>query len=390
MSRLFLYDPTTGTSYSYADLIDDLNDGDQAIPSYVYTSNLYEVFKSYIQAILFDEQVILLDHDFSREEIDQLLPSGASLSSTKIRKLDSAISDLEDLVGRLRDSSNGKIGFFTSGTTGLPKRVDHKLQTLARSVRLSGSHRGSIWAFAYNPTHIAGCQVFLQAVLNGSSLVNVFGLARPDVFAALSKYDCTHISATPTFYRMLLPTENAFSSVRRVTFGGEKMDTVLAGKLAEMFPKAQFLNVYASTEAGTILAADGEVFSIKEGLTDLVKVEDNQLFVHADLLGTFGGGQAQSADWYPTGDIVEVISEEPLRFKIQHRANDLINVGGYKVNPSEVEEALRALSGIQETRVYAQKNSIVGNLVCCDVVVSDPEITERVIRQHLAKELQSC
>ena len=389
MERLFLYDAASQSSHSYADLIADLNNGDQIIPDYVYSNNLYEVFKSYILAILFEEQITLLDHDFSKEEIEQLLPYEASLTSTKSRRLNPAIRDVEDFLGRLRGSKNAEIGFFTSGTTGLPKRVDHKLSTLARSVKLSESHSDSVWGFAYNPTHIAGCQVFLQAILNGSSLVNIFGVARSNVFEALSKFEVSHISATPTFYRMLIPVETCFPTVRRVTFGGEKMDPNLAQKLKGMFPKAKFLNVYASTEAGTILAADGEVFSIKAGLTDLVKVEANQLFVHAELLGDFGENRDDAVVWYPTGDIVEIVSEEPLRFKIEHRANDLINVGGYKVNPTEVEDALRLLTGIQETRVYAQKNSILGNLVCCDVVVADSEITERVIRQYLAKELQS-
>lgn len=389
MERLFLYDAASQQSYSYSELVADLNNGAQEISRYVYTDNLYDVFKSYILAILFEERITLLDHDFSAEEIEQLLPDSATLTETTCCKLDLAIHDLDDLIGRLRRSKNAEIGFFTSGTTGLPKRVNHKLSTLTRSVKLSESHSDSIWGFAYNPTHIAGCQVFLQAILNGSSLVNIFGVTRSDAFEALAKFKVSHISATPTFYRMLMPVEKRFSSVCRITFGGERMDPNLTDQLKGMFPAAKFLNIYASTEAGTILAADGEVFSVKAGLTDLVKVKANQLFVHAELLGDFGENRDDALVWYPTGDIVEIVSETPLRFKIQNRANDLINVGGYKVNPTEVEGALRSLSGIQETRVYAQKNSILGNLVCCDVVASGPKITERVIRQYLAKELQS-
>lgn len=389
MSRLFLHDAVSGKSYTYTDLIADLNKDNDTIHPFVYTSDLYEVFKAYIQALLFGAQVTLLDHDFSVEEINQLLPSGTFPGKQLDQKLDSKICDRDDLISRLRNADDTKIGFFTSGTTGLPKRVDHKLQTLARSVKISDEHKEAIWAFAYNPTHIAGCQVFLQAILNGNSLVNVFGASRQNILNSLSAHRCTHISATPTFYRMLLPAESVVRSMKRVTFGGEKMDTLLAEKLTAIFPEAKFLNVYASTEAGTILAADGEVFRIKPEVADLVKVQENQLYLHSELLGTFGGGQAQVVDWYPTGDIVEIVSAEPLRFKIKHRVNDLINVGGYKVNPAEVEETLSSFPGIKEARVYGKKNSVMGNLVCCDIILSDPAVTERSIRKHLAQELQA-
>jgi acyl-CoA synthetase (AMP-forming)/AMP-acid ligase II len=175
-----------------------------------------------------------------------------------------------------------------------------------------------------------------------------------------------------------------------VTLGGERMDPKLLISLQVTFPQAKFLNVYASTEAGTILAAEGEEFSIKEGLGDLVRIVDDQLMVHRSLLGDFQqAGSSTVSDWYATGDMVSISSEAPLRFKIIHRANELINVGGYKVNPAEVESVVRAIEGVSEVRVFAKKNSVLGNLVCCDVVLSDAELSEKAIRQHLTQSLQS-
>lgn len=389
MEKLFFSDPASGRNYSYSDLISDLNKSDCLHPKYLQTSDTYTVFVAYLRSLLFETHLVLLDSDFSEEEILQLVSDTAERVATQSCKLSSPIVDCNDLTQRLNQSRNAKIGFFTSGTTGLPKRVDHHMMTLARSVKRSPRHAGAVWAFAYNPTHIAGCQVFLQAVLNGNSIVNVFGLQRDAIYDSLEHHQVSHISATPTFYRMLMPVDRELESVQRVTFGGERMDVGLGIKLKEVFPKAKFLNVYASTEAGTILASEGDAFGIREGLEGYVKISENQLMLHKNLLGQFAGASSAERDqWYATGDIVEVVSSAPLRFKIIHRDNQMINVGGYKVNPEEVESALREIDGIEDARVYARENSVLGSMVCCDVVVSD-KLSEKEIRQTLTQQLQS-
>ena len=159
-------------------------------------------------------------------------------------------------------------------------------------------------------------------------------------------------------------------------------------ELKKIFPEAKFLNLYGSTEAGTLLSAEDDIFTVKEGMEGQIRIEANQIHVHRDLLGSFAGYPVDD-DWYATGDMVEVVSEEPLRFRILHRDNDLINVGGYKVNPAEVEAALRALDGVHDARVYAQANSVMENIVCCDLVPAGTAISEKEIRQQLAEALQA-
>ena len=226
--------------------------------------------------------------------------------------------------------------------------------------------------------------------MNGCSIVNVFGLNPKDVLAALIKYSVSHISATPTFYRMLMPVKSPIASIKRVTMGGERIDLCLVKELEEAFPLAKLLNVYASTEAGTILVSEGEVFSIKKGLGGLVRIDDNQLLIHVSLLGQFQQTDSlKASEWYATGDIVSIQSEEPLKFIIQHRSNEIINVGGYNVNPSEIESILRGIEGVMEVRVFSKKNSILGNLICCDIVLSDCNLTEKDIRNELSRHLQS-
>ena len=168
--------------------------------------------------------------------------------------------------------SMSEIVIFTSGTTGQPKKVIHTISTLTRSVRLGEKYKGQIWAYAYNPTHMAGLQVFFQTFGNLNTIVNVFNKTRIEVYNEIEDKKVTHISATPTFYRLLLPFERAYNSVVRVTLGGEKSDQRLYNSIKKIFPNAKINNVYASTEAGSLFAARGDLFKIPESIRDKFKV----------------------------------------------------------------------------------------------------------------------
>ena len=73
--------------------------------------------------------------------------------------------------------------------------------------------------------------------------------------------------------------------------------------------------------------------------------------------------------------MVDVLSENPLKFRFKNRKNDSINVGGYKVNPVEVEDALLDLDSVIFARVYSKPNSVVGNIICCDIIPLNNKIT---------------
>ena len=136
------------------------------------------------------------------------------------------------------------------------------MSTLTRSVRIGDKYQAQIWAYAYNPTHMAGLQVFFQAFENLNTLINVFNMQRREVSELIAKYKVTHVSATPNFYRLLRPYEKAYDSVIRVTLGGEKSDQNLYDTIVKIFPSAKINNVYASTEAGSLFAAKGDCFQI--------------------------------------------------------------------------------------------------------------------------------
>lgn len=362
--------------YSYEELLNEINNSTNYYP-YLQTESLYDFWINFIKAIAAGKEITLIDSD-----IIDIIQKEKSKKNVKISLHFNCLSELINACF----NSHSLITIFTSGTTGQPKKIDHNIKNLARSVRTGEKYANQIWGFAYNPTHMAGIQVFLQAFANLNPLINIFNQPREGIYKVIEEYGITHISATPTFYRLLMPFEKEFTNVQRITFGGEKSDENLYEHIRRIFPNAKINNIYASTEAGFLFASKGENFIIPENIRDKIKIIDNELLVHYSLLGSSDNLKLDN-EYYQTGDLIEWVNYEKGEFKFKSRKNELINIGGYKVNPNEVEEALEKMTEIKQAIVYGKKNSVLGTVLCADVVLNKP-ITEIDIRKNLSKILQ--
>ncbi|TWH99141.1 AMP-binding enzyme [Flavobacterium tiangeerense] len=383
----FLKDSELDLNINWDFLVNDINSTLVYNP-YCKSDNYYQVFKCIIISLLIGKEVILLDSDFSDNELINLTGFAEFDGFTQLIEKKNALllADKSDLIQKIKNTCDEwKITLFTSGTTGMPKKVCHNYKSITRFVKLDEINKDNIWGFAYNPTHMAGIQVFFQALLNGNGIVRLFGLMPISIFKDIDENRITHISATPTFYRMMLPSEDKFPSIIRITSGGEKFNEKTISQLSEIFPNARITNVYASTEAGTLFASENDVFSIKPELMHLIQVVNEELLIHNSLMGS---SDLITQDWYNTGDVLEIITENPLKFRFVTRKSDIINVGGYKVNPLEVEEAILSVHGIKDVRVYSKSNSVLGNIICCDVVRDNNQISESSIRTLLQLKIQ--
>ena len=117
-------------------------------------------------------------------------------------------------------------------------------------------------------------------------------------------------------------------------------------------------------------------------------VKDNELLIHKSLLG-----QSKSfsfdGEYYHSGDLIEWVNPEQGLFRFKSRINELINVGGYKVNPGEVENIINSINGVRQAVVYGKANSVLGNVLCADIVVEDGcELKESDIRKIISERLQ--
>lgn len=378
MEQFFLIDANSGTEKTYQTFFEDINKPVLPYVEYLATKDIYEIFSAIVISIILEKPITLLDIDAPKSLEKQSAESTVQILPNSHKTITTA-----NFNAILQAADNWQITLLTSGTTGVPKAVTHNFKSFTKSIKIKEARATDVWGLAYNPTHMAGLQVFFQALLNQNTLVNLFGLPQKNIFNCLQKFNITHVSATPTFYKMLLPCAMQFKNVKQVTFGGEKFSAAIAENLHQLFPNAKFTNVYASTEAGALFATQNDgSFCINEKNKNLVKVLDDELLIHKSIVGK-AADIIFIDDWYHTGDMIMVISENPFLFNFVSRKNEMINVGGSKVNPHEVEEALLSIAGVKDAKVFGKSNSVMGNILCAEVVLIDESLTDKFIRQTL-------
>jgi acyl-coenzyme A synthetase/AMP-(fatty) acid ligase len=376
MDKLFWVDEVKSMAKTYDDLVNDVNNIE--LSKYINDECPYIVFTKLIKSMATNNSVILFDSDFSEDEIKNLQLSDENITvecSCRFKTFDEILSAIK------LNSDKWRIQLFTSGTTGRPKKVIHSLESLTRTVKTGEKFKDNVWGFAYNPTHFAGMQVFYQAFLNRNTMVYLFGVNRVNYEEILNKYSITNISATPTFYRNFLPfVKSKNTTIERITLGGEQFDSSVSEQLTKKFINARVINIYASTECGSLFNSKGEFFSIGTEMEGKIKIStDNELLIHESLVANIDSSLIDNG-WYMTGDTVEFVSD--VEFKFLSRKNEMINVGGYKVNPNEVEKAILQYDGIIDVLVKGRKNKVVGNMIVANIIITDL-INESTIENDL-------
>lgn len=382
---IFFIDEAHSRNISYEELVKFVAEK-KSIRRYIQSPDTCTVLAELTAALFYGKDVELLDKDFSETELKLLGIDSEKLNDEyELTEKSCHLDSLDDLIKKILDNaSKVSIGIYTSGTTGKPKKITHSLKALLRNIKINDKHAGDVWGFAYNPTHFAGLQVFLQALLNQNPLINIFDDNRNAANELLNKYGCTNISATATYYRnFIFRDKETNTTVKAVTFGGERIGSDVIALAKKKFPNAKVRNVYASTEVGSLLSGNGEYFSIPEHLKEKVRIsENNHLLIHASLIDFM----SLDSEWYDTNDIAEL--KEDGTFKLLSRDSDFINVGGYKVNPSEVEEIIEALPEVMDVVVYGRDNKVTGKIVAADIKLN-AGYTEAEMKKNLYRVLKT-
>jgi acyl-coenzyme A synthetase/AMP-(fatty) acid ligase len=268
---------------------------------------------------------------------------------------------------------------LTSGTTGLPKLVVHTLASLCAAIaQKSPSSQRPTWSTFYDIRRYGGLQIFLRAMLTGGSLVlSGQDESTSDFLIRAGWSGVTHISGTPSHWRRALMSPDAGKlRPQYIRLSGEMVDQAILNHLSLTYPKARIVHAFASTEAGV-------AFEVHDGLTGFpcqvleqnagveVKVEDGTLRVRSKgvadrYLGDDAPPIRDEAGYVDTRDLVERRND---RFFFAGRKDGVINVGGLKLYPEEVEAVISRHPEVHMCLVRARKSAITGAVVVADVVL---------------------
>lgn len=276
---------------------------------------------------------------------------------------------------------------FTSGTTGAPKLVAHSLEALTGAIPPPHGPADpepaarAVWGTFYDLRRYGGLQILLRALVGGCALVlSDPAEALADHLARLARLGATHVTGTPSHWRrLLMAAQTASIAPAYVRLSGEIADQMVLDGLKAMFPQARIAHAYASTEAGVAFEVEDGLEGFPESLVGgsgpvEMKVVDASLRIRSPRTarGYVGPGAPALLDadgFVETGDLVELTGG---RWRFVGRRNGVINVGGLKVHPEEVEAVINRHPAVRMSVVRARANPITGAVVTAEVALVDP------------------
>ena len=283
-----------------------------------------------------------------------------------------------NMIDNLREKNSSGLILFSSGSTGKPKAMVHNLDTLIDSFKDKKEKSMNMLVFLMFD-HIGGLNTVFNALCMGACLIIPKIKDAKTICELIEKYKIMVLPSSPTFLNLILISEEYknydLSSLRMITYGTETMPQSLLLKLKDIFPKVKFLQTFGTSETGistTSSKSSNSLFMKLEDINGEYKIVENELWLRSktQVLGYLNASMDSftSDGWFKTGDLVEVDGEY---IKIIGRAKEVINVGGQKVLPSEIESIILEMEEISDCMVYGEQNAITGQTVVCDVVLNN-------------------
>jgi acyl-CoA synthetase (AMP-forming)/AMP-acid ligase II len=283
-----------------------------------------------------------------------------------------------ELYARLRSLGHPGLVLFSSGSTGKSKAAVHDMVPLLEKFKVPRHNLRAISFLLYD--HIGGINTMLYTLSNGGCLVTVPDRSPDAVLRSVEKHRVQLLPTSPTFINLVLISEAhkryKLDSLETLTYGTEPMPESTLQRFHQLFPHIRLVQTYGLSEVGILRSKSKSSDSLwvkvgGEGFE--TRVVDNILHIKAQsaMLGYLNAPSPFTEDgWMNTEDCVEVDGEF-MRF--MGRQSEIINVGGEKVYPAEVESVIKEMDNVAEVTVFGEKNFITGNIVCAMVTLARDE-----------------
>jgi long-chain acyl-CoA synthetase len=288
-----------------------------------------------------------------------------------------AVAD-HSLYSVLRRRRHPGLVLFSSGTSGDPKAAVHDFTFLLDKFRVRRKALNTLNFLLFD--HWGGLNTLLHTLSNNGVTVTVRDRSPESVCKLIQDFRVELLPATPTFLNLMLISgahkNYDLASLKVITYGAEPMPQSTLDRLADVFPNVILQQTYGLIEVGVLRSKSRESGSLwvklgGEGFETRVVDGMLQIKTASTILGYLNAPSPITADgWFMTGDAVEQDGEY---FRILGRKSEIINVGGEKVYPIEVESVIQGMENVLEVTVHGEKNPLLGNIVCAKVRLVEPQ-----------------
>lgn len=301
----------------------------------------------------------------------------------------------ETFYNELRKSASSGLVLFSSGTSGKPKGIVHDLNRVLRRFKNPGKRYVTIPLLMFD--HFGGYNTIFGLLSSGSKIVKISERSVDSVASAIENFKVTLLPATPSFLALFLAARlnvrYDLNSLEKISYGTEVMPQSLLERLHKTFPNIKFQQTYGLSELGVLNSkskSNDSTWVKLGGEGYALKVENGELWIKSEysMLGYISENSAlPSSGWFNTHDQVEIDGDF---IRILGRDTDLINIGGQKVFPQEIEDVLLLHENVVSVRVTGEQNNLLGQIACAEVSLSEgAEVSKGELRAFCKKHLAS-
>ncbi len=284
----------------------------------------------------------------------------------------------EPIYDGLKEKNSAGLVLFSSGSTGKSKAIVQDLEKLMTKFKTPRKPLRMLIFLQLD--HIGGVNSLLYSLANNGAVIVADDRTPENVCKAIEKYKGEVLPTSPTFLNLLLLSrayENYdLSSLKLITYGTEPMQTSTLERLHTIFPNSTLQQTYGLSEVGILRSkskSSGSLWMKVGGSEFTTKIVGGTLWVKSDsaMLGYLNAPTPFDEEGFlDTGDMVEQDGEW---IRILGRKSEIINVGGSKVFPAEVESVLLEMDNVEDVVVFGGQHPITGNIVCAKFKLNAPQ-----------------
>lgn len=388
-----------GRAFSYHDLLLRYHQVSNVVSEHVTAGAVVALRADYspsaiatILALIEARVIIVPLTSYVESKVNELLTiaevelNGTIESNDRLSIQETGSKAKHEIYQALRHAGHPGLVLFSSGSTGLVKAAVHDFKLLLDKFKTPRHDLRTMTFLLLD--HIGGIDTLFYTLSNGSCVVTVSERSPDSVCKAVEEWKVEVLPVTPTFLNLLILSQAYerfnMSSLKYITYGTEVMPEATLKRVSQIFPGVTLLQKYGTTETGTLRSKSKDDTStwVKvggEGFQTRIVNGMLEIKAHSAMLGYLNAPSPYTSDgWFVTGDLVE---QEGDYIRFLGRQSDVINVGGEKVYPAEVENVIQQVENVAGVTVFGEKNPLTGNIVCARVTLVEEEDHKEVVRR---------